>query len=172
MTTNNINTPSETTYNAIIIRMFKWIIGLSATQLAAILLFAGIANPTLILGIINIVYIPLVIWDIGRNWPTIEGGWSSSRFWAGTLGFVRIGFERPGLATLPWKAIFGLSAIYAIAQTLVQHAVLIEAGHEIALAIKVAAMMSMPWALLFPLAVVAAYGIGYLFGRSQLPTTA
>lgn len=80
------------------------LIALAVTMAQAITIYAmGITQETLALIIfIAIAQWPLMIYVVGKLWPTIEGGWSMSRFWAGLFGVSRIGYERPGLSQMPW----------------------------------------------------------------------
>ncbi len=176
METLNNNNPSKTTetsvYTNIIGRAFVWMIGFSILTLAVTLMFGATEVGIQILAISTIIYVVGIIYDIGRNWPTIEGGWSIGRFMAGFFMFPRMGYERPGLKTLPWGKIFGLTSILSVITGLNQFAVQLQAGAEISNAIPFVLIFVAVYAAIVIFSVVFSYGLGYLFGgnRQKLET--
>ncbi len=162
---------SNSEYTKIINLILVWTIAMSLIQSAVIAAFglqgSGDAAPVGALLVLGLAFlnIPIYIYVIGRNWPTIEGGWSWSRLWAGAFGISRLGYERPGLKNLPWSNIITLSVIYGFAGTLNQYLVDADAGTpEIPLVYGIMVIMI---SALMPAVFAIMYGIGYLFGENR-----
>lgn len=87
--------------------MAHLLIALATTSLQAITIFTmGITQGMVFAMVaISLIQFPVMIYIVGNLWPTIKGGWSMARFWAGLFGVSRIGYERPGLSQVPWIVI-------------------------------------------------------------------
>ncbi len=155
---------ANTDYSSIVTLMFKLMVAFAALQTLALIVFGltkvGLA---IILGIAPIAMITSIV-VIGRSWPTIEGGWSWSRFWAGTFGVSRIGYERPGLKALPWIVIIVGSITYGLVLGVFKYELALVSEQTQTVALQLGAIEVASNAIVLPIAFALVYGVGYLFG--------
>ena len=170
-TGENAQMSTTADYTASITKMFQWQI-IATLALIVITFMAGFiggtiglsaataTNSAMIIGLLIYVFAYVIgLIRFAENYPNIkEGFWP--KFWAGFLGFTRIGWDQIGLKNLPWKVIM----TWGLAATIFSPSVLSTAGDPATFVISIVLSI-----IILPAMTALIYGIGYgaraLFGK-------
>ncbi len=156
-------------YDNIITIIFAIIITSTIAQTAISLIY-GLVNGAWMITIIQYIGFPTAIGIVGYYWPstsiTAEGRWSRfwSRFWAGLFNVGRIGYERPGIKSLPWGMIVYSLITYGSIMGLFQFDYQLQLGTAADPAVIIGLIQWVVSTISIVVGFAVMYGVGYMFG--------